>query len=120
MEKRKNKMYLAKANLLNISFMPMASNVYGSMSVTFMSVLTKAAAMISEISGIPLIRWRNTGSKGYPLQSTNLIVKHFLTNESSSIEPITELKIIVRSANVEILISYTYICSMQSVCIVVV
>jgi hypothetical protein len=64
MEKRKNKMYLAKANLLNITFMPMASDVYGSMSVTFLSsVLTKAA-------------------------------------ESSSMEPITELKIIVRFANV--------------------
>jgi hypothetical protein len=54
MEKRKNKMYLAKANLLNITFMPMASDVYGSMSVTFLSVLTKGAEMISEISGIPL------------------------------------------------------------------
>jgi hypothetical protein len=54
MEKRKNKMYLAKANQLNITFMPMASDVYGSMSVTFLSVLTKAAEMISEITGIPL------------------------------------------------------------------
>ena len=34
--------------------MPMASDVYGSMSVTFLSVLTKAAEMISEISGIAL------------------------------------------------------------------
>ena len=47
-------MYLAKANQLNITFMPMASDVYGSMSVTFLSVLTKAAEMISEITGIPL------------------------------------------------------------------
>jgi hypothetical protein len=49
----KNKMYLAKANLLNITFMPMASDVHGSMSVTFLSVLTKAAEMISEITGYP-------------------------------------------------------------------
>jgi hypothetical protein len=54
MEKRKNKMYLAKANSLNITFMPLASNVYGSMSVTFLSVLTKAAEMISQIASIPL------------------------------------------------------------------
>jgi hypothetical protein len=54
MEKRKYKMYLAKANQLNITFMPMPSDVYGSMSVTFLSLLTKAAEMISEISGIPL------------------------------------------------------------------
>jgi hypothetical protein len=46
MEKRKNKMYLAKANSLNITFMPMASDVYGSMS--------EAAEMISEISGTPV------------------------------------------------------------------
>jgi hypothetical protein len=71
-------MYLAKANPLNITFMPMPSDVYGSVSVTFLSVLTKAA----------------------PLLSTNLTVKHFLTNESLSTEPITELDIIVRSANV--------------------
>jgi hypothetical protein len=48
------RMYLAKFNLLNITFMPMASDVYGSMSVTFLSILTKAAEMISEISVIPL------------------------------------------------------------------
>jgi hypothetical protein len=34
--------------------MPMASEVYGSMSVIFLSVFTTAAEMISEISGIPL------------------------------------------------------------------
>jgi hypothetical protein len=39
MEKRKNKMYLAKAISLNITFMPM--------SVTFLSVISKAAEMIS-------------------------------------------------------------------------
>jgi hypothetical protein len=54
LEKRKNKMYLAKANSFNITFMPLASNVYGSMSVTFRSVFTKAAEMISEIASIPL------------------------------------------------------------------
>jgi hypothetical protein len=47
-------MYLAKANLLNITFMPIASDVYGAISVTFLSVLTKVAETISEISGIPL------------------------------------------------------------------
>jgi hypothetical protein len=46
-----NKMHLAKANL-----MPMTSDVYVSMSVTFLSVLTKAAEIMSEISGIPLHR----------------------------------------------------------------
>jgi hypothetical protein len=54
-------MYLAKANSLNIAFMPMASDVYGSMSVTFLSVLTKAE-MISEISGTPV----------------NLVAKHWI------------------------------------------
>ena len=78
--------------------MPMPSDVYGSMSVTFLSVLNKAAEMISEISGIPLHQGANTGSKGSPLPSTNLTVKPFLT--SSSTKPITELDIIVRSANV--------------------
>jgi hypothetical protein len=34
--------------------MPIASDVYGSISVTFLSVLTKVAETISEISGIPL------------------------------------------------------------------
>jgi hypothetical protein len=62
MEKRKNKMYLAKTNSLNITFMPMASDVYGSMSATFLSVLTKAAEMISEISGTPV----------------NLVAKHWI------------------------------------------
>jgi hypothetical protein len=39
----------AKANIfLNITCMPMASDVYGSMSVRFISVLAKAAEMISE------------------------------------------------------------------------
>jgi hypothetical protein len=49
MEKRKNKMYLAKFYSLNITFIPMASDVCGSMSVTFLSVLTKAA-----FSGTPV------------------------------------------------------------------
>jgi hypothetical protein len=54
MEKKKNKMYLAKANELNITFMPMASDVYGSMSITFLSVLSKVAEMINETRNIPL------------------------------------------------------------------
>jgi hypothetical protein len=77
-------MYLAKANLLNITFMPMASDVYGSMSVTFLSVLSKAAEMISEISGTPVTLLPNTGSKDSHLPHTNPTVKHSPTKESSS------------------------------------
>jgi hypothetical protein len=74
-------MYLAKANSLNITFMPMASDVYGSMSVTFLSVLSKAAEMISEIIGTLL---PNTGSKDSHLPHTNPIVIHSPIKESSS------------------------------------
>jgi hypothetical protein len=99
LEKRKNKMYLAKANSFNITFMPLASNVYGSMSVTFRSVFTKAAEMISEIASIPLHQVAKHWIQRISFAIYNPTVKHSLTNESSSTEPIIELKITVRSAN---------------------
>jgi hypothetical protein len=87
MEKRKNKMYLAKANLLNITFMPMASDVYGSMSVTFLSILTKAAEMLSEISATPV----------------NLVAKHWTQRISfatykSHCETFSDKRIIVNGS----------------------
>jgi hypothetical protein len=44
-----------RSSLINYKTHSMASDVYGSMSVTLLSVLTtKAAEMISEISGTPV------------------------------------------------------------------
>jgi hypothetical protein len=99
MEKRKNKMYLANANSLNITFMPMASDVYGSMSVTFLSVLTKAAEMISEISASEPCR-QTLDRREFHLPHTNLIAKPSPIKESSSTDLLIELTIIVLSVSV--------------------
>jgi hypothetical protein len=81
--------------------MHMASDAYGSILVTFLSVLTKTAEVISDTSGTPVTLLLNTGSKESLLSHhTNLTVKHSLIKESSSTDLLIELKIIVLSVSV--------------------
>jgi hypothetical protein len=95
MEKRKNKMYLASQGQLIKHYFYAYPDV-GSMSVTFLSILTKAAEMLSEISATPV----NLVAKESLLPHINLTVKPSPTKESSSMDLLIELKIIVLSVSV--------------------
>ena len=52
--KIKNDKYLAKSELINVTFMPMAFDVYGSWSVAFKDVFKKLAHYIADLRGSPV------------------------------------------------------------------